>query len=155
MRAVPDREAKLASVAQLDPRLALAMCQATKPRARALGLRAERDDVALGHRQRARLVTECDVGACRRETDPFQLAALEAQYGLVGEADHPAALIRRRYRAEPRAKSADLRPVGDDLVELDLDRVAGGKAEPGARHTMNARACDTLKSLEHSRGVPG
>jgi len=155
MRAVPDRETKFAPVAQLDPGLARPVRQATKPRTRAFGVRTEGDDVAFGDRERARLVTERDVGAGRCEANPFQLAALEAEYVVVGEADHPAALIRRRYRAEPRAKSADLWAVRHDVVELDLDRVPGGKAEPSARHTMNARACDTLRSLDHSRGVPG
>jgi hypothetical protein len=48
-------------------------------------------------------------------------------------------LIRRRYGAEPGPEPNDLRPEGDDLVELDFDRVAGREAEASACHAMNAR----------------
>ncbi len=131
------------------------MREAPKPCTCTHRLWTEGGDIRLGDRQRARLIAERDVRAGRCQTDPFQLAALKTQNGLVGKAEQPSPLIRRRYRTEPRAKPADLGPVCHDVVKLDLDRVARGKAKPRARHTMNARACDTLKSLEHTRGVPG
>jgi len=48
-------------------------------------------------------------------------------------------LIRRRYRAEPRAKSDDLRTERDDLVEVYLDRIAARKSKLRAGHPINAR----------------
>src|SRR6266542_1231927 len=143
VRSVADREAQLASVSHPDPGLARSVCETPEPRARALGLWTERRHILLRHRERPRFVAARDVGAIRCETYALQLAALEAEHGVIAEADHPAALIRRRYRAEPGPESGDLRPVRRDVVELDLDRLADGKAESSARHATNARPCDT------------
>ena len=136
MRPIADRESKFASVFHAYPRFACSVRETPEPCARALRLRTERRDVFLNDGERSRFFAERDVGAGWREADALQLAALEAQYGLIVEPDHPTSLIGCRYRAKPGAESADLRTERDDLVEVYLDRVATRKSKLRAGHPI-------------------
>ena len=136
MRTVADREAHLASVFHADPRFAGSVRQSAKPRARALRVRTERLDIFLRDRERPWFVAERDVGAAWRETEPLQLAALEAEYGLIAEMDQPTSPVGGRDRAKPGAESGDLRAERGDLVEFHLDRVATRKSKLRAGHAI-------------------